>query len=322
VVLLDFALSSVPICGYRWQRLRVLVALGFGLFANGAGAAPLSLENPAAGVYVHYGQQALSSADNHGDIANLGFVVGARCVAVIDTGGSIAVGRALREAIRTVTELPVCYVINTHGHPDHILGNAAFLGESTEFVGHVRLDEALSRRGPFYLRAAQRELGVADAGSEIVRPTRRVATVDRLDLGGRELVVRAWPPAHTDQDLTVRDENSGTLWLGDLVFVGHLPVVDGSLRGFIAASEELKLLDAQRAVPGHGRIRSWPQALAPQEEYLRHLRAQVRAAIAEGKTLAQAVETVRLDDPDVWLLADTFHARNVSAAYAELEWEQ
>jgi len=292
------------------------------LFARGAGTAPLSLENPAAGVYVHYGQQALSSADNRGDIANLGFVVGARCVAVIDTGGSIAIGRGLREAIRSVTKLPVCYVVNTHGHPDHVLGNAAFRGESTEFVGHARLDEALRRRGPFYLRAAQRELGVADAGGEIVRPTRLVATVDRLDLGGRELVVRAWHPAHTDQDLTVQDETSGTFWLGDLVFVGHLPVVDGSLLGFIAATEELKSHDARLAVPGHGRITSWPQALASQEEYLRHLLANVRAAIAEKKTLAQAIETVRLDPPDAWLLADEFHARNVTAAYAELEWEQ
>jgi quinoprotein relay system zinc metallohydrolase 2 len=318
---LHLAPSSLVICRHCWRRLCLVAALGFGLLARGAGSAPLSLENPAAGVYVHYGQQALSRPDNRGDIANFGFVVGARCVAVIDTGGSIAIGRALLAAIRSVTALPVCYVINTHGHPDHVLGNPAFRGESTEFVGHARLDEALRRRGPFYLRAAQRELGAAIAGSEIVGPTRLVTTVDRLDLGGRVLVVRAWPPAHTDQDLTVDDETSGTLWLGDLVFVGHLPVVDGSLRGFVAASEELKSHAAQFAIPGHGRITSWPQALAPQQEYLRRLLADVRAAIAERKTLAQAVESVRLDQPGAWLLADAFHARNVTAAYAELEWE-
>ncbi len=320
--MLDRALGGAIDCGHPWRHLCVAAALAVALTARGAGAVPLSLENPAAGVYVHYGQQALSGADNRGDIANLGFVVGARCVAVLDTGGSAAVGRALRAAIHSVTPLPICYVINTHGHPDHVLGNAAFQGEATEFVGHVRLDEALRRRGAFYLRGAQRELGMADAGSEIVGPTRLVATVDRLDLGARVLVVRAWPPAHTDQDLTVQDEKSGTLWLGDLVFVGHLPVVDGSLRGFLAAMEELKSLAPKLAVPGHGRITSWPQALAPQEEYLRHLLVEVRAAIAEKKTLAQTVESTRLDHPDAWLLGDAFHARNVTAAYAELEWEQ
>ena len=85
-----------------------------------------ALGNPAPGVYVHYGQQAEMSRANLGDIANLGFVVGTRCVAVIDTGGTYAVGHALREAIRRVTAVPICYVINTHGHPDHVFGNPAF----------------------------------------------------------------------------------------------------------------------------------------------------------------------------------------------------
>src|SRR5689334_16127670 len=76
-----------------------------------------ALENPAPGIYVHYGRQSLANRSNAGDIANAGFIVGARCVAVVDTGGSYATGRALRAAIRLVTPLPVCYVINTHAHP-------------------------------------------------------------------------------------------------------------------------------------------------------------------------------------------------------------
>src|SRR5262245_53963578 len=86
----------------------------------------LSLENPVPGVYVHYGEQTEMTPANFGDVANFGFVVGARCVAVIDTGGTFAVGRALRQAIRRVSAVPVCYVINTHVHPDHVFGNAAF----------------------------------------------------------------------------------------------------------------------------------------------------------------------------------------------------
>ena len=66
-----------------------------------------TMENPAPGIYLHYGQQAEMTAANFGDVANVGFVVGARCVAVIDTGGTFAVGRALRQAIRRVTSVPV-----------------------------------------------------------------------------------------------------------------------------------------------------------------------------------------------------------------------
>src|SRR5215471_2106626 len=54
----------------------------------------LTLENPAPGIYVHYGQQAEMTEANFGDVANLGFIVGGKCVAVIDTGGTFAVGRS------------------------------------------------------------------------------------------------------------------------------------------------------------------------------------------------------------------------------------
>ena len=280
------------------------------------------VENPAPGVYVHYGAQAEMSAANAGDIANLGFVVGTTCVAVIDTGGSYAVGRALRAAIRGVTSLPVCYVINTHVHPDHVFGNQAFVEDKPQFVGHVRLAEALRRRGPNYLRALMRDVGEAAQGSTIVLPTMAVADVQRLDLGGRSLKLRAWPTAHTDTDLTVFDETSGTLWPGDLLFVGHLPVVDGSLRGFIAVIDELKNVPAQRVIPGHGHADAWPAALLAEERYLKALLRDTRAALAARVSIAEAMETVGCDDANHWLLVEEFHKRNVSAAYAELEWEQ
>ncbi len=280
------------------------------------------VESPAPGVYVHYGALAEMTRLNGGDIANLGFVIGEKCVAVIDTGGTYAVGRALRLAIRHVTTLPICYVINTHVHPDHVFGNPAFVDDRPQFVGHARLAESMRRRGPNYLRALMRDLGAVAQGSSIVLPTYSVAGVERLDLGGRSLSLRAWPTAHTDTDLTVFDETSGTLFLGDLGFIEHIPVVDGSLRGFIAAIDELKTVGAQRAIPGHGRARAWPAAITPEEHYLKQLRRDVRAALAAKMPLAQAIESVGCEDADHWLLVAQFHKRNVSAAYAELEWEE
>ena len=56
--------------------------------------------------------------------------------------------------------------------------------------------------------------------------------------------------------------------------------------------------------------------------YLEQLQADVRAALAAKMSLAQAVETVDYDHSSRWLLADRFHRRNVTAAYAELEWTQ
>jgi quinoprotein relay system zinc metallohydrolase 2 len=281
---------------------------------------PLALDNPAPGIYVHYGQQEEMTRANFGDVANLGFVVGTRCVAVIDTGGTLAVGQALRQAIRRVATVPVCFVINTHVHPDHVFGNAAFSGDRPEFIGHIRLADAMRRRGPNYLNALLRDLGDVAQGSAIVMPTRSVGTTDELDLGGRVLTLRAWPTAHTDTDLTVLDHATRTLWLGDLAFVGHIPVLDGNLRGFLAALEDVKAVRADLVIPGHGRALTWPEAIAPEERYLKRLLAEVRAAIKAGRTLAETLATVD-DGRESWLLFDQFHRRNVTAAYAELEWD-
>ena len=122
----------------------------------------------AAGVYVRPGHAAVVfKAD---EIANIGFVVGDRCVALVDTGGSLAEGRALDCAIREVTDRPVCYVINTHVHPDHLLGNLTFWRPGVEIIGHVKLPRALALRGDPYLeRAATNEARELNA-SNIIFP--------------------------------------------------------------------------------------------------------------------------------------------------------
>ena len=65
-------------------------------------------------------------------------------------------------------------------------------------------------------------------------------------------MLNAWRTAHTDSDLSVLDVQSGTLFAGDLLFVERLPVVDGSLKGWLEVMEDLREIPAARVVPGHG----------------------------------------------------------------------
>jgi glyoxylase-like metal-dependent hydrolase (beta-lactamase superfamily II) len=261
----------------------------------------LPVNSIADGVFVHNGQTAQMTRENAGAIANVGFIVGEDAVAVIDTGGSLREGRQLMAAIRARTDKPIRYVINTHAHPDHVFGNGAFVQDGTTFIGHANLPRAIDE-------------------IRIVPPTLLVNGTLNLDLGKRPLVLRAWPAAHSDCDLTVLDEKSGTLFAGDLVFLAHTPVLDGSIRGWLRALDELGALPAERVVPGHGPVSGWPAALADERRYLQMLASDVRGLIASGKPIA-AAGTAAGSERSRWELFDDFNTRNATAAFSEIEWE-
>jgi quinoprotein relay system zinc metallohydrolase 2 len=328
-----------PCCAPRpiqpWPRgaapsRRALACTALGALLAGAlparvqAADGFTLDPVAPGAFAHFGQIALATPADRGDIANLGVVVGREAVAVIDTGGSVAVGRALRHAIAALTGLPVRYVINTHVHPDHLFGNAAFADTGAVFVGHHRLVPALAARGAYYLQSYRDQIG-ADAIAEVrlIAPTRTVDGETTLDLGGRALrLIAAAPAAHSDCDLVVLDAASGTLFTGDLLFVRHVPVLDGSLPGWLSLLPVLAALPAVQAVPGHGpRAVPWPAALEDERRYLTTLAADTRRLIAAGVPLAAAVPRIEQSERGRWALFDAYTPRNATAAYGELEWE-
>lgn len=311
----------------RWMGL--LAAAAAMHVAADVAATPLRLEQVAPGVYVHIGQHKDFEDAYDGDIANIGFVVGQDAVAVIDTGGSYAVGLALKEALRAVTRLPIRYVINTHAHPDHVFGNAAFLeddpvqaGAQPQVIGHAMLPQTLALRGDAYLRNLKKQLGSGADKSRLIAPDLTVPARLTLDLGRRTLALRAWPSAHTNNDLTVFDAASGTLWTGDLLFIERTPALDGDIQGWLAAMDLLETLPAVATIPGHGPVtRDKHQALARQRAYLASLLSDVRAGIRNGTGMSGTMATAAASERGRWKLFDAVNRRNVNLLYPALEWE-
>lgn len=285
-------------------------------------AATLDVTQVADGVYVHQGEHKDLDESYHGDIANIGFIVGSKGVAVIDTGGSLKIGRQLHEAVRKVTPKAILYVINTHVHPDHIYGNAAFVQDKPQFVGHEKLGNAMELRKETYQRINEAWLGEDFAGSEIIKPTLPVQNSLTLDLGDRTLQIKAHPQAHTNTDITVMDSKTGTLWTGDLLFVERTPSIDGDIKGWLGIMQDLKSLPAKKVVPGHGPVVDGSQnAFAKEERYLSTLLEDVRNSIKQGEPMEQAMETAAASEKDNWLLFPTVNRRNVNFIYPKLEWE-
>lgn len=309
------------------MRIRTIAALlgcvlGAGCMSVAASQAVFALVEVAPGNYVHTGRHMGREDAGRDDIANIGFVVGEQCVAVVDTGGSVATGKALLQAIRGTTRLPVCYVINTHIHADHVLGNGAFVAERPVFVGHANLATEFAANRRFFRDNYGHLLGAEPNVDTLPGAELLVGDRVELDLGNRLVRVSAWQRAHSNSDLSVVDVQTGILWAGDLVFVERIPVLDGNLVAWDGLLARIAGGSGARLVPGHGPPAvDARRATIAQRDYFKTLVTEVRAAIATGASLEQTIRSAGYGQREHWLLFDEDHPRNVSRAYQELEWE-
>ncbi|MDB5645302.1 quinoprotein relay system zinc metallohydrolase 2 [Methylobacterium sp.] len=312
--------------GTRWSGATRRGALFGGLClcclpTLGRSAEGFDLAEVGPGIFIRRGPDAEATAENNDAIANIGFIVGDRSVLVTESGGSLADGAWLRAEIARRTDKPVSHVVLTHVHPDHCFGAAAFAEDKPVYVGHSALRPALDARGEYYRARLAEILGPEKAG-RVVYPTLEVGTEAEVDLGGRILRFTAHGAAHTTCDLSMRDSASGILFPADLLFVTRIPSLDGSLNGWLMEAEKLKAMGAAKAVPGHGpTLVDLVPALDDLTRYLTTLRDETRTAIAADTPIEKAVQTVGRAERDRWALFDTYHGRNVTQAFKELEWE-
>ena len=291
----------------------------------------LSAKKIVKDVYAYEGLIADFNNENKGAISNFSFVVGKNCVAVIDTGGSPEVGEMIVKDIKIKTKKPICFVINTHAHPDNYGGNSAFLDliPTPEFIAHENFANASANRIKTFNARLLKLLGI-EKPLKSFKISKSISDDAYLDLGDRKLYLKAWKTSHTNNDLTVFDINSGIFWTGDLLFAEHIPVMDGSLNGWIEVTNELRQIKntgskgalVKKIVPGHGPIQVDSLiAFDKQKEYLQKMRLLVNKAIKEDVSISDAVDDISNKLGSDWKLSDLFNKRNVTASYAELEWE-
>ena len=274
-------------------------------------------------IFVHFGAQENSNKTNKGDIANIGFIIGEKSVLVVDTGGTEKIAKNLLEKIKEKTNLPISHVVITHGHPDHYLGSAIFKNKQIPFIGHENLERSINMNFNFYkaLQAANIEdksiLNIKPVFPEIKIKKNNVL---KIDLGNREIQIRAWNSGHTDSDLTIFDSRTLTLWTEN-IFVGRTPSIRASIIGWKKNLEEIQKIKIKQIVPGHGRVRRKEVALKPMFSYFERIINEVRQYHLDGKNIESAQENIAKDNLENWKLYKEYHQSNITKAYSELEWE-
>ena len=120
------------------------------------------------------------------------------------------------------------------------------------------------------------------------------------------------------------DHGTGTLFAGDLLFMERIPVVDGSLLGWLAVMDELeRRCRPSGSSPATARPAApWPAGARAAARLPRPPARSLRGELARNRTLEQAVDEMPPSRrAQHWLLAEENHARNVTASFTELEWE-
>ena len=282
-----------------------------------------NLEEVADKIYVHFGFQEDANKINKGDISNIGFIVGDKSVLVIDTGGTPSIGEALYKKINDISGLPISYVVITHSHPDHYFGTNVFINESIDIIGHSKLQRSLDANFEFY-----KNLQLVNTRDQSVKEFKnfkitKIVNIDKkltIDLGNRIVEIKAWPSGHTDNDLSIFDKKTRTLWTEN-IFIRRTPSIRASVKGWKKNLEETSKMDINLIIPGHGPIKKKNEALKPMLSYFNRLIDNTRKFHKNNLSLSKAIEKFPSENIESWLLYNIYHPSNITKVYTELEWE-
>lgn len=227
-------------------------------------------------------------------LANTTIVVGERATAVIDTMISPKMVLPARDAALDLGGgRPVAYVLNSHGDPDHLLGNALFTG--AQVLAHARVAEVLARP-EVRERYEQMLAGQADgendaevlAALHVKEPDVTFDQELTVRLGGVSARLQYVGPAHSVADSIVWVEEERLLVAADIVFNGIFPLVRDDLDNWFAGLERASSLQPDVVVPGHGEV-GGSELLARQLEVLTAVRDAVKDLYVGGMSVDAAV---------------------------------
>jgi glyoxylase-like metal-dependent hydrolase (beta-lactamase superfamily II) len=269
-------------------------------------------------IYCFFGKLENITKENGGNMVNTCFVQTKEGFVVIDSGPTFSYAAQAYEQMQKIATLPVKYVINTHIHDDHWLGNSFYKSKGALLIGPRTYEQNVFTGMETRM---QRNLGKVLYGqTKIVKLDRVVDTNLTLKVGKTKFELKQLEDiAHTKGDLVIWEPQKKVLFVGDLVFNGRVTSLrDGSLLGSLDALKKIESYGAEVIVSGHG-FQTDKHATKEFKSYLLAIKEQVLDAIDKDIGMDEVAKYVTMPKYKHLKLYDILHSRNVLDAYSELE---
>ena len=273
----------------------------------------------AENVWCFFGALEKPTKENAGYMVNSCYIKTNDGYLVMDTGPSYQWAKQSYEAMSKIEKLPVKYVVNSHEHDDHWLGNDFFKKKfNATLIGPESINKNYKDGDKTRMYKILPENAIR--GTHIIKLDKIVKEVFTLTLGGEEFqIIPMDVKAHTGDDVFIYMPKRKVLFAGDLVMNGRITSMrHGSVMGQIKALAMMKKLDWKVLVPGHGFITD-ASAMDESDLYFKLLKDRVKKAIEEGVDATEINEVVKLIEFKDKAMYDILNAHNVGFAYDELE---
>lgn len=212
---------------------------------------------------------------------NIGVSIGDDGILIVDDQYA-PLAPKIKDALATISDKPVKFVLNTHYHGDHTGGNEVF-GETAPIIAHTNVRRRLAAGSP------DNNPPPAPKGALPV-----ITFDERLmvHLNGETIRAVHFPHGHTDGDAVIYFTQSNVVHMGDDYFAGRFPYIDldggGSVKGLIAGIEKVlsEIKPDTKIIPGHGPL-STPADLRAWLTMLKETSAIVQKGVKARKTVDQ-----------------------------------
>ena len=276
----------------------------------------LNAKKVAKNSYYFYGKEEYFSKENGGNIANSAFIITKNSVILIDTGTTVDYANEIKKQIAKITSNPIKYIINTHHHPDHFLGNKAF-EESSIFATEYTMNE-IKNHGEKYLSNMIGLLGDTAYSTRAYAPN-KLLNSKKLILDNYELEI-FFLDGHTKSDIVILDKNTKTLYTSDLIFNQRaLATPHANLKKWISTLKKLKSLDFNVLVPGHGKVAFSKNVIDKNIKYLEFLDQRLILAVKNGLNTFEILSQKVPQDIKNYSMFEEEFERSVINLYPEYE---